>query len=304
MRKFQSVEWATVALIAVCYAAWLGAGLLWATAWWIISLPIMAVAAAFHSSLQHEAIHNHPTENAQVNEALIWLPLQLIFPFRRYRDLHLAHHRDIHLTDPLEDPESYYWPLEAYTAMRPVMKRVFAINNTMLGRLVLGPWLTLFGFARTEWGRVMRREPGVLRSWLHHGVAVAVSLAIITFVFGMPLWVYGLCVIYPSMAIIAMRAYAEHQAAENVGERSAVVETNPALSLLYLNNNLHIVHHASPGTAWYDIPSLYRERQQQYLAANGNYRFHGYRDVWRRFAFSVKQPVYHPLARRDVEAAE
>ena len=38
----------------------------------------------------------------------MFLPLGLFYPFRRFKGLHLTHHNDERLTDPYDDPESYY----------------------------------------------------------------------------------------------------------------------------------------------------------------------------------------------------
>ena len=45
----------------------------------------MPFTVALHSSLQHEALHGHPTRHAPVNEALVFLPLGLFYPFRRFK---------------------------------------------------------------------------------------------------------------------------------------------------------------------------------------------------------------------------
>ena len=164
-------EWRTLALIGACYGLWLAGGLTWASSNWIFglaALPGLAALAAFHTSLQHETIHGHPTCFAWFNELLISLPLGTVLPYRRYRDLHLKHHNDLNLTDPYEDPESYFWPICQYTTMLPFMRKLFLINNTLIGRLMVGPWLTIVGFARTELYRVRAGEPGVRLAWLLH----------------------------------------------------------------------------------------------------------------------------------------
>lgn len=293
--RVKSIEWSTLGLILLCYGFWGLAGAAWSTGFWLISLLTLPVLAAFHTSLQHEVIHGHPTPSRWLNEALVALPLAAVFPFRRYKALHLQHHRDEHLTDPYEDPESYFWPEDQVHRMNDFQRLIFALNNTLVGRLTIGPALTMIGFARTEIARCRANEPGVRRAWAHHLLGLAVLATLVTEVFAMPLWVYVVFVVYPALALTAMRSYAEHQAAENVGARSAVVEAHPFWALLYLNNNLHIVHHASPQTPWYRLPALYRERRALYLAANENTLFEGYGEIARRFAFSVKQPVAHPL---------
>lgn len=294
-RRRGAIEWRTLALIVWCYGGWGLAAFAWTTPFWLAGLVALPFLAAFHTSLQHEVIHGHPTPWPWLNEALVALPLAAVFPYRRYKALHLQHHRDEHLTDPYEDPESYFWPEDQVTRMTDFQQLVFALNNTLVGRLTIGPLLTIVGFLRTETARLRAGEAGVRAAWALHAPGLVFLAWLVQGVFGIPLWIYGLFVVYPALSLTAMRAYAEHQAAEQVGARSAVVEAHPFWALLYLNNNLHIVHHASPRTAWYDLPGLYRERRTQYLAANENTLFDGYGDVARRFAFSVKQPVAHPL---------
>lgn len=295
----KAIEWQTLFLLLCCYGLWFISGLLWLSPFWFLGLLALPVIAAFHTSLQHETIHGHPTAVGWLNELLVSLPLGAVFPYRRYRDLHLKHHNDMNLTDPYEDPESYFWPLCQYSTMRPLMRWIFRFNNTLFGRFTIGPALTMWGFARTEIQRLRAGEPGVARAWIMHLAGLLVLAIIIVTVFEMPLWVYGLFCAYPALSVTSLRSYAEHQAAENVGARSAIVEAHPVLALLYLNNNLHIVHHAHPSLSWYELPALYQQRREQYLAANENTLFKGYWEIVRKFAFRVKQPVDHPLMYRN-----
>ncbi len=112
---------------------------------------------------------------------------------------------------------------------------------------------------------------------------------------GMPLWLYALTFVYPGTALMLLRSFLEHQAAEEVGERTAIVEAGPVMSLLYLNNNLHAVHHARPRTPWYRLPAIYRANRAKVLAGNGGYRYASYaRIVW-TYLFRAKEPPVHPL---------
>ena len=298
-RRVLRTEWVTLGLIIVCYGAWVSVGLLWTTPLWFLSIPLLPIIAAFHTSLQHETIHGHPTRWPLVNEVLVSLPLAVVFPYRRYKDLHLKHHRDEHLTDPFEDPESFFWDAKSVAQMTDFKQLLFSINNTLVGRLAIGPALTIIGFGRTEFARLKSGEPGVRRAWLLHLLGLFAVVLVVRGLFGMSLIYYGVCVVYPAISLTSLRAYAEHQAAEAVGARTAVVEAHPLWAFLYLNNNLHIVHHASPHTPWYDLPPLYQERRTQYLAANENTLFAGYSDIAKRFAFQVKQPVAHPILHND-----
>ena len=42
-----------------------------------------------HGSLSHEVLHGHPTRSALVNELLVFIPISMWFPYRRYKSLHL-----------------------------------------------------------------------------------------------------------------------------------------------------------------------------------------------------------------------
>src|SRR5262245_41536299 len=75
-----NVEWPTMALIVTMYV--LLALLMWfftRLPWWVAS-PIGAYLIALHGSLQHEALHGHPTRNRLVNELLVSINPSLWFP--------------------------------------------------------------------------------------------------------------------------------------------------------------------------------------------------------------------------------
>ena len=102
------IEWPTIALAIVIYGLWFLTTFFWRDMpWWALSLA-GAWVIAWQMNLQHEIIHGHPTPNRLVNDAIgIW-PLSLWLPFSIFRATHLRHHQDANLTDPFEDPESYY----------------------------------------------------------------------------------------------------------------------------------------------------------------------------------------------------
>ena len=79
------VEWPTIALIAFVHTGWLAIGLwLWPVAP-VLALLLSGVLIALHSSLVHECLHGHPTRNSVLNEALMLLPLGLVWPYRRFK---------------------------------------------------------------------------------------------------------------------------------------------------------------------------------------------------------------------------
>ena len=51
----------------------------------VLFVLIAAPLVTLHSSLQHEALHGHPTRSAALNEALVFPPLGLLFPIAASR---------------------------------------------------------------------------------------------------------------------------------------------------------------------------------------------------------------------------
>jgi fatty acid desaturase len=289
-RSGHALEWPTLVVIAACYGAWFGLGLLYARAP-LAAVVLMALPIALHSSLQHEALHGHPTRWALVNEALVSMPLGLFVSFRRYKRLHLRHHADERLTDPYDDPESYYLALRDWERLPRPLKTLLRWNNTLVARVLIGPAITLVGFTAAELkGSAALRD--VRRAWLLHAAVLVPALAIVTLVFRMPIWDY-LTSAYLGMSLLAIRSFCEHQWSEHADRRSVIVERS-ILGPLFLNNNLHLVHHKHPTAPWYDLPRLYRARRLEWRRMNDGYVFKGYVEVLRRFGLRAKEPVAHP----------
>ena len=94
--------------------------------------------------------------------------LTLFIPYLRFRDTHLAHHRDEMLTDPYDDPESNYLDPSIWAKLPVVMRWVWQVNNTLLGRIVMGPALGTVLFFRQEWRLIRNGDSKVLSAWLLH----------------------------------------------------------------------------------------------------------------------------------------
>ncbi|MFN3549645.1 MAG: fatty acid desaturase [Mesorhizobium sp.] len=294
------IEWPTAALIAACYAAWLALGFWVWQDWPAVALVGLGVVLALQSSLMHEASHGHPTRSASVNELLVGLPIGLVWPFRRFKSTHLRHHADERLTDPFDDPESYYRALWRHEVLPRWMKSLLVVNNTMLGRILLNPWLGSIGFLVSDARAILAGDRAIGRAWVHHGLGLAVALPVIHYGFGIPLWLYVLGPVWLGQALISVRTYAEHQWSERPDGRTIIVERSP-LSFLFLNNNLHLVHHKLPNVAWYRLPALFSERREEWVKMNGGYVFPNYRALLAAYAFRAKEPVVHPVLRRAPE---
>lgn len=290
------LDWPTLALALGLYAAF---GLLtWfhaALPWWVI-LPLGGALVCLHGSLQHEVVHGHPTPWPWVNEALVFPNLWLWMPFRLYRRCHLAHHRVEVLTDPLNDPESFYVTAEDYRRRSAPGRALLWVLNTAAGRLLLGPAVVVWTLYRDSLRKLRRGDGSELGDWGVNLLAVALVLGWVLWVCQVPLWAYLLLYVYPGVSLTLLRSYLEHQAAAEPGQRSVVVEAGPLFSLLFLNNNLHALHHDEPGLAWYRLPARYRQRRAELLAANGGYRFGGYLEIIWRYLLRPKEAPVHPMA--------
>jgi fatty acid desaturase len=288
------VEWPTLSLLALTYAGWLAVtGFAGALGPWL-AVPALAVILTQHSSLQHEALHGHPTRRDWLNEALVYPAVGMLIPYRRFRDLHLAHHYDPLLTDPHDDPESNYLDPTVWVRLRRPVRAVLAVNNTLLGRMVIGPFLGMAVLWRDDFRALRAGDRTIADAWAHHLLGMVPVLLWLGLVGTMPLWQYGLgC--WLALSILRIRTFLEHQAHERAAARSVIIEDRGPLSILFLNNNYHAVHHANPRLAWYELPAEFARRREEWLARNGGYAYRSYGEVFARHLLMRKDPVAHPI---------
>jgi fatty acid desaturase len=289
-----AVEWPTCLLAIVIYGGWAALTFFHAAIPW----PFLVIGGgwfvAWQMSFQHEVLHGHPTRWRGINDALGFPPLTLWLPYMVYRRMHLRHHRDEHLTDPLEDPETYYLTPERFGRMGSPARAFLRFRNTFLGRITVGAVRSILLFLWSEGKRCLRGDRVALRIWMPHLLGVAVILAWVIGVCGMSLGAYILFFVLPSRSLALIRSFAEHRAADSHAERTAIVENAPILGLLFLYNNLHAVHHGRPGLPWYRIPAHYRANRATIIAANGGLVYNGYWDVVRHFALTPHHEGVHP----------
>ena len=300
MSAWRRLELPTWGLLVLCYAGW-GLSTTW-IAGHALPLAILGVAlsGALHSSLSHEVLHGHPTPWRRVNATLVFPALTLVVPYLRFEATHLAHHHEESLTDPYDDPETNFRDPAVWARLGPGMKLLLRFNNTLAGRMLVGPLLGTAGFVLRERRAASCGESAVLRGWLWHVPAVAVVALWQGYVSDLPLW--GLIAgAYGALSILKIRTFLEHQAHERSSGRTVIVEDRGILSWLFLNNNLHVVHHMHPRRAWYDLPALYRKKQAHYQRRNGGYVYRNYAEIFRRYFCHVKDPVAHPLWRSPGE---
>lgn len=291
--KTHSIEWLTLAVFFIVYVGWLALLIGHEYVNTIILIISLSFLVALHSSLQHEVIHDHPTSSSLLNSMLAFPALGLIVPFRRYKILHLKHHRNWLLTDPFEDSESFFVTRKSWLHCNPLIKKILKFNNTMLGRLLIGVLIMITRILINEY-RYGRKDRNVQIAWILHAIGVSLVICILWFA-EFSILFYILCVTLPANTLLILRSYGEHLPEENIEHRSAIIKSNWIMQLLYLNNNFHRVHHDHPNIAWYNLPSIYR---QHYLQHNIHV-YKGYFVLFKRFALKRRFPVEHPFLSKD-----
>lgn len=289
LRRFEAPTWV---LVLAIYAGWL------TTTWfamaiplWLL-LPVAAWFAGWYYSLQHEVIHGHPSPWRWLNDLIGYAPLNLLIPYPIYRSSHIQHHTRENLTLPGLDPESFYFEAATWRRLPAWLRFIHVANNSLVGRLTIGPAVAAVMFWISELRRLGQGDFSHVGAWLVHAVLAGGVLYWVTVICGIPVWLYILAFAYPGLALTLMRSYIEHQDAADPDHRTAIVECQTLLGVLYLHNNLHVAHHDVPGLPWYELPAYYAEQRDEILVKNGGYLFRGYRDVVRNYLFA---PIHLPV---------
>jgi fatty acid desaturase len=293
----RAIEWPTIALTVSIYGGWLGITYFHSILPWWLVCACGAWLVAWQGSLQHEVLHGHPTRWRSFNRLLALPALSLWLPYECYRVSHLRHHRDERLTDPLDDPESFYWTKGLWSRLNRLWHPILRAQTTLAGRLILGPAWIVPRFLIKQVDALRRGDRVAWRAWRSHIVPLALSLAWLVVVCRMNLAFYLFGIVYPAASLMLLRSFAEHRAASEVYERTAIVENAPVLGLLYLYNNLHAAHHECPILPWYEIPAWYRANRDRLIGANGGLVYDGYLEVARRFLLQPHDGLLHPSDR-------
>ncbi len=287
-KSARGIEWPTVLLAAVIYAGWLALTFFWNhLPPWLV-LPLGAWLGAWHMSLQHEVIHRHPTRHQRINDAIGFAPIALWLPYFRYKDTHLRHHRNEWLTDPFEDPESAYISADTWRRMSRLHQWLYLASMTFIGRLLVAPWRFVILFWRRELAAIRGGDKAVGRVWIGHLLAVSLLLLWLVAVCRINLLAYALIFLWPSYALVQIRSLAEHWRADRWQDRTAVVERGGILGVLFLYNNLHILHHAQPQLAWYKLPAAWEANRIDLLAENQGPLYRNYAEIFRQFAWKPR----------------
>jgi len=265
-----------------------------------LAAPLGSILLTWYGSLQHETIHGHPTPSRQINAAIGGLPLSLWIPYSVYRESHIRHHRQSRrrLTEVGRDPESFYLPSGQLTRAGRLQRAILRANCTLAGRLTLGPAISIILF----WVQELRRASSNRRHrriWLGHALGATAVLVWVMGVCHIPFLVYVLLVVYPSASLTHLRSFAEHRANDQSHLRTNVVEAHPLWAMIFLNNNLHVAHHAYPHVPWYHLPRVWRDMKE--AGGAGGRIFNGYGEVAAHFLFRPFITAEHPFSPLEVE---
>lgn len=293
-------EWPTLVALASCYFVWFGLAFHGEFLNPALVAILLGLTTTFYWSLVHEAIHGHPTPSRKFNELLVAIPLGWIYPVTRFRETHLDHHQTGELTDPFDDPESWYMAEGDWLNTQAWMRQILNFNNTLFGRLLIGPLITVPRFVAAELNIIRsggEKAHELIRNWIWHGLLCTMLAGLLLTYSSIPVWCF-IVAAYLGTSLLLIRTFLEHQASEEYGERTVIIEASCPIAFLFLYNNLHCVHHAKPGVAWFRLPKLYRQQREHFVSENNGYVYRSYIQVICKYFFTMKEPVMHPHLRK------
>jgi len=285
-------EWRTIVVVVAVY----GLTILTVmrrevlTPW--LTIPFLSVLGAWHLSMQHETIHGHPFRSKLINDAIGSIPVTLWIPYFSFKKDHIEHHQS-DLTHPGLDNESYYVSPEAWARAGKIRRAAYWANRTILFRMFV--W-TVVSTLTYLWSIIRQMLRGDKQAWFAmavHAAGLVVVAYLVRSVAGMPLWQFALGTTYGGRILNAIRPFPEHKYQDGTEIRTAMVMAGPFMSLLMLNNNLHVAHHEQPGVAWYEVPNLSERVNAVERAREVGLLYEGgYAEVFRKFSF---KPMGAPL---------
>ena len=286
-------DWRTLVIAVLVYGGWLATVFLHKQMPWWATFALLTWFGAWHLSLQHELVHGHPFRNSKLNAALASLSLTMWVPFLSFKRDHISHHNTT-LTHPELDTESYYSMPERWQHSGRFLRSIYWANRTIAFRLtVWSVFSTVQYFFADAW-RAIRNVDNARSAWVLHIPGLIAVTYIVNNLAGMSVIEYLIGGVFASHSLNMMRSFAEHKTLGDESTRTAMIDAGRVMSLLMLNNNLHIAHHDEPSAPWYKVPEVAErlnafERAQKIDALYKG----GYGELLRRFTFKpYDQPVY------------
>lgn len=285
-------EWRTIAVIVAIYGLTILTVMRRDVLTPFLTIPFLSVLGAWHLSMQHEAIHGHPFRREWINDVIGSIPVTLWIPYLCFKKDHVEHHQS-DLTHPGLDNESYYVSPEAWERAGKLRRAAYWANRTILFRMFV--W-TIVSTVTYLWSKIRLMSRGDRQTWFAmavHAAGLVVVVYLVRSVAGMPLWQFALGTTYGGRILNAIRPFPEHKYQPGVETRTAMVMAGSLMSLLMLNNNLHVAHHDAPGVPWYEYQSTARKTNAVERAREAGLLYEGgYAEVFRKFSF---KPMGTPL---------
>jgi fatty acid desaturase len=260
-----------------------------------LAVPMLAVLGAWHLSMQHEVLHGHPFKNQFLNDVLGGVPVTLWIPYLAFKKDHHEHHLS-DLTNPALDNESYYVSQEQWDKAGRIRRAAWTANRTILFRMFVWTIVSTITYVLTVLKRAVRNEKSDRLAVALHVVGVAFVVYLVS-LSSMPLWQFALGTLYGGRILNAIRPFPEHKYQSGVETRTAMIMAGRFMSLLMLNNNLHVAHHDEPGVPWYRYDKLMQRVNAVQRARDAGVLYEGgYAEIFRRFSFT---PVDSPVRERN-----
>jgi fatty acid desaturase len=291
----ERAEWRTLLVVAAVYGLTVLTVMRYEvlTPW--LAIPMLAVLGAWHLSMQHEVLHGHPFKNQFLNDAIGGIPVTLWIPYLAFKKDHREHHLS-DLTNPALDNESYYVSQEQWDKAGRIRRAAWTANRTILFRMFVWTIVSTITYVLTVLKRAVRNEKSDRLAVALHVVGVAFVVYLVS-LSTMPLWQFALGTTYGGRILNAIRPFPEHKYQSGVETRTAMIMAGRFMSLLMLNNNLHVAHHDEPGVPWYRYDKLMQRVNAVQRARDAGVLYEGgYAEIFRRFSFT---PVDSPVRERN-----
>ena len=292
-----SGDWRTLIVAVVVYGGWFATIFTHEIMPWWATFGLLTWFGAWHLSLQHELVHGHPFYDSRLNVLLGALSLTLWIPFLSFKRDHLSHHQTT-LTHPMTDTESYYTLPEKWLDSGWLPRSIYWANRTLAFRLTVWSVFSAVQYFIVDFWRAVRGDSTSRKAWLIHIPGCVLVLIIVNNFAGMSILEYVIGGVFGSHSLNMMRSFAEHKTLGDESSRTAMIDAGRIMSLLMLNNNLHVAHHDRPSTPWYEVPHVALRLNAYERAAQIDCLYRGgYSEIIRRFTFRpYDQPIYASAA--------
>ena len=291
----ERAEWRTLLVVAAVYGLTVLTVVRYEvlTPW--LAIPMLGVLGAWHLSMQHEVLHGHPFKNQFLNDAIGGIPVTLWIPYLAFKKDHHEHHLS-DLTNPALDNESYYVSQEQWDKAGKIRRAAWTANRTILFRMFVWTIVSTITYVLTVLKRAVRNEKSDRLAVALHVVGLVFVVYLVS-LSSMPLWQFALGTLYGGRILNAIRPFPEHKYQSGVETRTAMIMAGRFMSLLMLNNNLHVAHHDEPGVPWYRYDNLMQRVNAVQRARDAGVLYEGgYAEIFRRFSFT---PVDSPVRERN-----